>query len=99
MKYHKKPEIIEAVRVTSADFNGHDWDGAPFSESPDWLKTAIENGRVVLAPADTDYAQWNIPTLEGTMRATAGDYIIRGVNGELYPCKPDIFAKTYESAE
>lgn len=40
-----------------------------------------------------------IPTLEGTMRATVGDYIIRGVHGELYSCKPDIFAKTYEKAD
>jgi hypothetical protein len=37
-----------------------------------------------------------IPTLEGTMKASVGDYIIRGVNGECYPCKPDIFEKTYE---
>lgn len=37
-----------------------------------------------------------IRTLEGTMRATPGDWIIRGVKGELYPCKPDIFAATYE---
>ncbi|EML3937362.1 hypothetical protein RFC57_005271 [Klebsiella pneumoniae] len=39
-----------------------------------------------------------IKTLEGTMTASAGDYIIRGVNGEHYPCKPDIFDKTYEPA-
>lgn len=37
-----------------------------------------------------------IPTLEGNMRANTGDYIIKGVNGEFYPCKPDIFEKTYE---
>jgi hypothetical protein len=37
-----------------------------------------------------------IKTLEGTMRAESGDYIIRGVKGEFYPCKPDIFAATYE---
>lgn len=37
-----------------------------------------------------------VPTLEGTMKASVGDYIIRGVNGECYPCKPDIFEKTYE---
>lgn len=37
-----------------------------------------------------------IETLEGTMRADQGDYIIKGVNGEFYPCKPDIFEKTYE---
>ena len=37
-----------------------------------------------------------IHTLEGDMEASIGDYIIKGVNGEFYPCKPDIFAKTYE---
>ena len=40
-----------------------------------------------------------IPTLEGEHIASAGDYIIRGVNGEFYPCKPDIFQKTYETVE
>ena len=40
-----------------------------------------------------------IPTLEGVMEARRGDYIIRGVNGELYPCQPDIFKKTYELLE
>lgn len=38
----------------------------------------------------------NITTLEGTMKCSVGDYIIKGVNGEFYPCKPDIFEKTYE---
>jgi len=41
----------------------------------------------------------DIETLEGTMHASPGDYIITGVNGEKYPCKPDIFKKTYEPAE
>lgn len=40
-----------------------------------------------------------VDTLEGTMRAEAGDWIIRGVQGEFYPCKPDIFAATYEEVE
>ena len=40
-----------------------------------------------------------IPTLEGEMTASLGDYIIKGVNGELYPCKPNIFVKTYELVE
>ena len=40
-----------------------------------------------------------IPTLEGDLIASAGDYIIQGVNGEFYPCKPDIFQKTYETVE
>ena len=40
-----------------------------------------------------------IDTLEGTMRADEGDYIIRGIQGEYYPCKPDIFEETYEKCE
>jgi hypothetical protein len=40
-----------------------------------------------------------IPTLEGTMLGAKGDFIIKGVNGEFYPCKPDIFEKTYEKVE
>lgn len=40
-----------------------------------------------------------IETLEGVMTANVGDWIIKGVNGELYPCKPDIFAKTYEAVQ
>ena len=46
---------------------------------------------------DTDILY--IPTLEGEMAASVGDFIIRGVNGEFYPCKPDIFEKTYEAVE
>jgi hypothetical protein len=42
---------------------------------------------------------WHLPTLEGVMRADAGDWIIRGVQGEVYPCKPDIFEQTYEPAD
>jgi hypothetical protein len=53
--------------------------------------------------AGREFAQWVngvmlIPTLEGTMAANSGDYIIRGVAGEFYPCKPDIFERTYEPA-
>lgn len=42
------------------------------------------------------YVGINIPTLEGVMRASEGDYIIKGVQGEFYPCKPSIFTSTYE---
>lgn len=43
-----------------------------------------------------DGARWHIPTLEGDMTISDGDYVIRGVKGEFYPCKPDIFEVTYE---
>ena len=42
---------------------------------------------------------WAIPTLEGEMTVSVGDYVIKGVKGEFYPCKPDIFAATYDAAE
>lgn len=50
----------------------------------------------VIGPVHTP---WSIPTLEGIMTADIGDYIIEGVRGEFYPCKPDVFAKSYEPAE
>lgn len=49
--------------------------------------------------AEANGVGFYIRTLEGTMLASIGDYIIKGVNGEFYPCKPDIFEKTYEKAE
>ena len=101
MRYRKKPVVIEAVRVTAADYNGHTWDGSPFAEqpAPTWLLEAVKNGAIMpVTPGSTDYAEWEIRTLEGTMRAGPGDWIIKGVKGELYPCKPDIFEATYEPA-
>lgn len=68
------------------------WRVGSFEERPEWLV----NADGVYGPGDT-YLQ--IQTLEGTMHAARGDWIIRGVAGELYPCKPDIFEATYEPAE
>lgn len=53
----------------------------------------------VIIDAYVTDTELNIPTLEGIMHASVGDYIITGVNGEQYPCKPDIFKKTYERAD
>ena len=53
----------------------------------------------VVISAERTLVEQDIETLEGTMHASAGDYIITGVNGEKYPCKPDIFEKTYEVEE
>lgn len=63
------------------------------------------HSRCVFTPARQDTegrtTEWRllIDSLEGIMYAETGDYIIKGVNGELYPCKPDVFAKTYERVE
>lgn len=87
-KYRKKPVVIEAVL----------WDGKdlPLEKAPQWIIDAVSK-----TPGDTGniFRTGNdllIYTLEGTMKASPGDYIIQGVSGELYPCKPDIFEKTYE---
>ena len=84
--YRKKPVTIEAA-----------WFKAPeVAESI----AAWCGGRVCSeskASDPTDVAYWiDIPTLEGVMKASLGDYIIKGVRGEFYPCKPDIFEDTYE---
>lgn len=86
-KFRKKPVVIEA----------HRWDPNEHASLwPDWLDKASVAGKVQLAGAHTDNLR--IDTLEGQMVASAGDWIIRGVKGELYPCKPDIFAATHEPA-
>ena len=50
-------------------------------------------------PVHPEFGEFEIETLEGTMRASRGDWIIKGVKGEFYPCKPDIFEQTYERVE
>lgn len=92
MKFRKKPIEIEAVQ-----WNGSTVEGVV----PEWLREAINKPG---APDETPGcvmrigAELHIGTLEGVHRASPGDWIIRGVKGELYPCKPDIFAATYDPA-
>ena len=90
MKYRKKSVVIEAFQY---DGDLVDRNGKPYV--PDWAFSAYEKG--VLHYRD-DGQLW-IKTLEGDHHASVGDFIIQGVHGELYPCKPDIFAKTYEVVE
>lgn len=84
MKYRKKPVVIEAIQ----------WNGINLEELK-WFMKEKFNGTSV---SEIDF-ELKIPTLEGTMTASLGDYIIRGVKGEYYPCKPDIFEATYEPVE
>lgn len=85
MKARKKPVTIEA-------FQFH---GMPLPpEIPSWLYKARQEGIVREHP--TDDRALVIKTLEGDHKAIPSDYIIQGVNGELYPCKKEIFEKTYE---
>ena len=92
MKYRKKPIVVEAVR----------WTG----ENREEIRKLCNNRGAFFTPARQDTeghtTKWNlliIDNLEGLMYAEIGDYIIKGVNGEFYPCKPDVFAKTYEAVE
>lgn len=85
MRFRKLPVVIEAVRYTG----GGNLEGMV----PDWLWEAMRNG---IAEATNGSDPFVIHTLEGDHIASPGDWIIRGVKGELYPCKPDIFAATYE---
>jgi hypothetical protein len=99
-RFRSKIVEIDAVRVTAADYNGQTWDGSPFSEVPDWLAAAVGAGKIVpVTPGSTDYAEWEIRTLEGNMLATPGDWIIRGTEGEFYPCKPSVFERKYEPVD
>jgi len=83
--FRKKPVVIEAREIQAyTQLLGDDGIAA-------WC------GGVV-GQDDPGPAYMLIPTLEGVMRADVGDWIIKGVNGEFYPCKHDIFSKTYEPA-
>lgn len=84
-KYRKVPVVIEAFYLDPED--------------PDtWRDAAKWCGGTLLRLRSGDRAI-EIQTLEGTMYADVGDYIIKGVKGEFYPCKPDIFAATYQREE
>ena len=85
-RYQKKPVVIEAMQFVSP-FDIEvitTWCGGRFKR---WTKPSD--------PSDT-CVQIIIPTLEGNVAASAGDFIVRGSKGEFYPCKPDIFEATYE---
>jgi hypothetical protein len=87
MKYRKKPVVIEAFQMTKETY----W---PQTNWPSWLKQAWENDTVAVHSGGLV-----IVTLEGTMLVGTDDFIIQGVQGELYPCKPDIFEATYEEVK
>ena len=69
------------------------------TEDPDWACAAIREGLIRFLNLGTPEVALLIDTYEGTMTARQGDWIIRGVKGELYPCKLDIFEATYEPAD
>ena len=79
-KYRKKPVVVEACRYMIDIY------------MPDWFMDKVTDNTIIIYADGT----CDIKTLEGTMKAGYGDYIIKGVKGELYQCKPDIFKQTYD---
>jgi len=86
-RYRKRPVVIEAMQ-----FNGID----DYLAIVDWMK-AVGDTHALADEVRYSTPIMLIQTLEGTMAASPGDWIIRGVQGEFYPCKPDVFAATYEA--
>ena len=87
-KYRKKPVVVEVFQYDgdiSIDTNSK-------TDIPQWIVQAFKDKILCYGTQEHLFVQ----TLEGTMIVSKNDYIIQGVNGELYPCKPDIFEKTYE---
>jgi len=80
-EYRKKPLIIAAVKLTCDNLDGVEA----------WCGGQVKGIKLPLKERCID-----IQTLEGEMRADIGDYIIKGIKGEFYPCKPDIFETSYE---
>ena len=78
--------MIKKYRKKPITTEAIQWSGKNSSEIDNFMAGIVENKGTTLV----------IHTLEGDMEASIGDYIIKGVNGEFYPCKPNIFAKTYE---
>ena len=87
LKFRKK-------HVAIAAFELHPDDGLTRQLPPSWLIAALVSGKVKAIAG----GGMEIGTLGGQMRADVGDWIIQGIKGEIYPCKPDIFAATYEPA-
>lgn len=88
-KYRKKPVVIDAWLFNNRSDN----------EPPNWLRE-LEGTKIKVHATRYGNATFiYVHTLEGVMTALPGDWIIRGVQGEIYPCKPDIFEATYEKVE
>lgn len=90
MKYKKKPVVVDAFQLG-------------IESMPDWFMDGVAANRIILSNEVAGFGRSYhtnayIETLEGWHHAGHGDYVIRGVKGEIYPCKPDISHMTYEEA-
>lgn len=91
--FRKKPVVIEAIQYTGENLHEvFEFTG----KQPKWAE-CFEDWKTYEAYVKANRDIFKVFTLEGVMDATPGDWIIRGVKGEYYPCKPDIFSATYEA--
>ena len=95
-KYRKKPVVIEAFQMTKkCRETNADW--------PEWAHKAWQKdpseGAIWIDPDDCHRTNLVCGTLEGVHRIDWDDWIIKGIKGEIYPCKPDIFKQTYEPVD
>ena len=86
MKFRKKPVVIEAIQYTKDNIHA-------VMDFVERLRNKDNSEYMLYKAAENEYF---IMTLEGNMKISKNDYLIQGVNGEFYPCKPDIFDKTYD---
>lgn len=88
-KYKKKPVVVEAIQLSAENRQAiADWIGrSKFTRAGAWFYESNGDDELYIG------------ALEGTMAATGGDYIIKGIKGEFYPCKPGIFEATYEEVK
>ena len=92
MKYRKNPVIIEAIQ----------WNGTNLEEIKQFVGNSLEydiHDAAWQVGKGVPIVNMRIKTLEGVVEVSKGDFVIKGVNEEFYPCKPDIFEKTYEAVE
>lgn len=92
MKAIKRPVEVDAWKLDSSVLLYEPKD----PDVPEWVWDSIETGKLRYS---NDYNDWAIWSLEGLMVAHDGDYLIRGVMGEIYPCRGDVFEETYEVIE
>ncbi len=93
-KYRKKPVVIEAFQYDGDLMNK---DGIFYG--PKWAEEAYKTGVLFYQEIENSPSELFVKTLEGNHHASVGDYVIKGVNGEFYPCKMDIFEETYEKVD
>jgi hypothetical protein len=94
MKFRKKPVVIEAYPIWNIVDTS-----VKFDLLPEWVRKGLEDDTIAIGRYAEGEPFLSIRTLEGTMVGRKPDWLIQGVNGELYPCNNDIFEKTYDAVE